>query len=234
MGRIGQKTRSGVMAKILTKDGLPLTLGSKVSIAVRGEKFHVALRGWKEKEFIVIDHPVFQGETVKVAPLTGCSLHYTVDGTFINFTSTILYTLDQPVRLMVIEFPKRFEAHHLRKSNRQKTNFSFFFYQEENSPDVTHTGTLRDLSISGGLITHSRELKKGGIIFLTLQLPHGELTNIRARVQNVRVNPRNNKESYVTGIEFIKPTAEQDGIIRKFVESRVTERRGSGRSNGLK
>ena len=215
--------------KIVTKTGLHLSLGKKVQATLRGVKYQVALRGWVEDEYLIVDYPHFQGDFVKIAPLTGCSLSFTSEGTYFDFKTLVLYSVAQPVRLMVLEYPKSFSAYKLRRNNRHKANFPFHFSIEGGSTDSRFTGTIRDLSLSGALITHSQPLTKGDILKVTVNLAFGELSNVQAQVRNVRKNPGSKSQPFVTGLEFSKPTKTQDKILREFMGTRMGERRGPKR-----
>ncbi len=216
-----------------TKESLPLSLGNKVLANILDERYQVTVRGWKEDEYILLDLPVFQGSILKAAPQAGCSISYTLDGTFINFKTTISHILTQPIRLLLLEYPKSFSTHNLRKNFRQRVNFSFFYSRESNPNEFTFTGTIRDLSLSGALITHEKPLEKNETIALTVNLPQGKIANLPGRVKNIRNRPNTEREPFVTGLEFNGLSPEQDSVIRKFVESRISERRGTDRVNGL-
>lgn len=216
--------------KTVTKTGLHLSLGKKVQVTVRGEKYQVALRGWLEDEYLIVDYPSFQGVIVNIAPLTGCSLSFTSDGTYFDFKTLVLYGMEQPVRLMVLEYPKSFTGYNLRKNNRHRTNFPFSFSVEGGTSETTFTGTIRDLSLSGALITHSQRLTKGDEIRLNVNLAFGELSNVRAQVRNIRKNADSKREPFVTGLEFPKLLPDHDKILRQFMGTRMGERRRADRS----
>lgn len=216
--------------KTVTKTGLHLTLGKKVQATVRGEKYQVALRGWVEDEYLIVDYPHFQGNFVKVSALSGCSLSFTSDGTYFDFKTLVLYAVAQPVRLMVLEYPKSFTSYRLRKDNRHKANFPFSFSVEGETPPTSFTGTIRDLSLSGALVTHSQPLTKGKSIRLSVNISFGELSDVTAQVRNVRKNPSSKSEPYVTGLEFAKLSPEHDKILRQFMSTRFGERRSADRN----
>ena len=216
--------------KTVTKTGLHLALGKKVQATLRGAKYQVALRGWVEDEYLVVDFPHFQGDLVKIAPLTGCSLNFTSDGTYFDFKTLVLYAMVQPVRLMVLEYPKSFTSYNLRKNNRHRANFPVSFFVEGEASGKVLTGTIRDLSLSGVLVTHSEKLTNGDNLRLTVNLKFGELSNVKAQVRNVRKNPGSKSEPFVTGLEFSKLPAEHDKILREFMGTRMGERRGADRS----
>lgn len=215
--------------KIITQQGLPLAFGQKIMLTLRGEKYQSVIRGWMEGQYIIVDNPQFQGDPVYIAPLTGCSFDYTVEGTYVNLKSLVLISINQPIRLLVVEFPRQFETFELRKSLRHATNFSIVFMVENEPPDEVYSGSIRDLSISGALICHDRRLAKDQHIFITLELPQGTMTNLKAEVRNVRKNPRSANEPFVTGVIFPGMSAEQDALLRKFLSGRFHERRKKDR-----
>lgn len=216
--------------KVVTKTGLHLCLGKKVQISVRGEKYQVALRGWMEDEYLIVDYPYFHGNITTFAPLTGCSLSFTSDGTYFDFKTLVLFGMEQPARLMVLEYPKSFTGYNLRKNNRHRTNFPFSYTVEGGASKTSFTGTIRDLSLSGALITHLQPLTKGDDIHLNVNLAFGELSDVQAQVRNVRKNPASIEEPFVTGLEFPMLLPEHDKILRQFMGTRMGERRRADRS----
>ena len=187
-----------------------------------------------EDEYLIVDYPQFQGDVVKIAPLTGCSLSFTSDGTFFDFKTLVLYAVAHPVHLMVLEYPKSFTSYKLRKNNRHKANFPFSFSVGDSASEASFSGTIRDLSLSGALVTHSQRLTKGDNIRLNVNIAIEELSNVKAQVRNVRKNPDGNSEPYVTGLEFSKLTPEQDKILRQFMGTRMKERRRDDRPRSSK
>ena len=72
----------------IKKKQLPLAMGQKVTIKVRGEIFSVSVRGWRKGQYIVLDLPRVGVEDFRIAPQTGVQIHYTKEGVFVNFKST--------------------------------------------------------------------------------------------------------------------------------------------------
>ena len=165
---------------------------------------------------------------MRVAPQTGCAINYTIDGTFINFKTAVMHSFSQAVNLMIVEYPKNFDSHNLRRHQRQKAHFSAR-YGVGNTTELSHQGTVRDISIQGALICHPHLLEKGNKITLALKLQTGDLTGIQAEVRNVRKNPKNEAEPFVTGLQFVTPSDVHQRVLRDFVESRVANRRGGSR-----
>lgn len=214
--------------KVVTKNGLPLGLGIRVQAGVRGEQHRVSVRGWMENQYIIMDIPNFHGEVIRLAPQTGVSINYTIDGNFVSFKTAVLHTFYQAVSLMILEFPRNFETYNLRRHQRQRAHFPLAFSMDENA--TAHSqGVIRDISIKGALIIHSGVLQKGDKIFLNFQLQTGVLSNLAAEVRNVRVNRKAGAEQYVSGLQFLKPGEDQVKILRQFVEARLNDRRNLSR-----
>ena len=162
--------------KTVTKTGLHLSLGKKARATLRGRSIRLLFEvGWRMNTSLWTIRK-FQGDIVKIAPLTGCSLSFTSDGIYFDFKTLVLHAVVHPVRLMVLEYPKSFTSYKLRKNNRHKANFPFSFSIEGGASETAFTGTIRDLSLSGVLITHSHRLTKGDDIRLNVNLAFGELS----------------------------------------------------------
>ena len=68
---------------------LPLVMGQRVTIKVRGEVFTVTVRGWYKGQYIIMDLPKVGADYYRVAPQTGIQIHYTKDGVFVNFKAML-------------------------------------------------------------------------------------------------------------------------------------------------
>ncbi|NIQ01263.1 MAG: hypothetical protein GWM98_13375, partial [Nitrospinaceae bacterium] len=60
-------------------------------------------------------------------------------------------------------------------------------------------------------------------------LPTGNLENLEAVVRNIRKNPQIVREPFVTGLQFVRVSEANKEILRKFIESRVIDRRSGER-----
>ena len=105
-----------------TKQELPLVMGQKVTITVRGEIFQVFVRGWRQGQYIILDLPRVGVEDFRIAPQTGVQIHFTKEGLFVNFKSTSILSFVQAITLLIIEYPRTFDTHNLRKHERFKAN----------------------------------------------------------------------------------------------------------------
>ena len=210
--------------KVITKNGLPLVMGTRVVATIRGEQYKVGIRGWLDNQYLILDIPSFYGEVVRLAPQTGVSVSFTLDGIFISFKTAVLHTFYQVVSLMILEFPRNFESYNLRRHQRQKAHFPLTFSHEQGVAEKSK-GVIRDLSLKGALVVHDDQLQKGDRIFMDFDLNTGPLSKLMGEVRNVRIKRKGGYQQFVTGVRFVKPIEEDLKKLRGFVESRINDRR---------
>ena len=68
--------------------------------------------------------------------------------------------LAQPNALLIIEYPRTFVLHNLRKFERLKTNVPVTFFSEEGDRKFKDFGIIRDISSGGALISHAKKVAK--------------------------------------------------------------------------
>jgi c-di-GMP-binding flagellar brake protein YcgR len=205
---------------------LPLVKDQKVTITVRGEVFNVFVRGWRKGQYIVLDLPKVGVEDFRIAPQTGIKLHFTKEGIFVNFETTTIHSLAQAITLLVIEYPRKFDSHNLRKHERFKANLPFKFYYELDGQKIEGSGIVRDISAEGILFTHTQKLAKEYKLCLSFENSHCEnIQNQMAEVRNIRKNPKSETAPFVTGIKWYDISPETKASIAKLVQSRSADRR---------
>ena len=209
---------------------IPFVMGQKVTATIRGEVFSVSIRGWKTGQYVITDLPKVGGEAYRVAPQTGIQIHFIKEGIFANFKSSVSSALAQAISLLVIEYPRVFDLHNLRKFERFKTNVPVMFYSEEGDQKFEDRGILRDISSGGGLISHAKQVSKQRLLHVTAELPTGGGMNLQmAEVKNLRKNPKSESTPFVTGIKWKDLQPESDQAIANFITQRSKERRENSR-----
>ena len=209
---------------------LPLIKDQKVTITVRGEVFNVFVRGWRKGQYIVLDLPRVGVEDFKIAPQTGIQLHFTKEGIFVNFKTTTIHSLVQAVTLLVIEYPRKFDSHNLRKHERFKANFSFKYQYELDGQKIENSGIVRDISAGGILFTHTKPLPKESNLYLSYENSYyGNVQNQMAEIRNIRKNPKSETSPFVTGIKWCDISPETEASIAKLVQTRSADRRNEKR-----
>jgi c-di-GMP-binding flagellar brake protein YcgR len=209
---------------------LPLIRDQKVTITVRGEVFNVFVRGWRNGQYIVLDLPRVGVEDLKIAPQTGIKLHYTKEGVFVNFETITIHSLIQAVTLLIIEYPRKFDSHNLRKYERFKSNFPIKYHYELDGQKNEGSGIVRDISSGGILLTHTKQLKKDYKLCLNYENSQfGNIQNQMVEVRNIRKNPKSETSPYVSGIKWCDISPETEASITELVQSRSADRRNEKR-----
>ena len=209
---------------------LPLTLGQKVTITVRGEVFTVLVRGWRQGQYVLLDLPRVGVEDFKIPPQIGIQVHFTKAGLFVSFKTTSILSFVQAVSFLVIEYPRSFDSHNLRKHERFKANFPLRYHYEEDGQKIEDSGIVRDISESGILFTHSKQVFKENKLCLNFDIPScGSIQNQMADIRNIRKNPKSETSPFVTGIKWRDISPETEETITKLVQMRSVDRRNGMR-----
>ena len=212
------------------KEELPLVMGQRVTIKVRGETFTVTVRGWYKGQYIIMDLPKVGADYFRIAPQTGVQAHFTKDGRFVNFRSTSILSFVQAITLLTIEYPRTFDTHNLRKHERFKAYFPLRYSYTEDGQKFEDSGVVRDVSSGGILFTHSKNIAKENLLNLDFAIPQcGTIKNQLAEIRNVRQNPKSSAAQFVTGIKWRDLLPEGDTSISKFVQMRLADRRAEAR-----
>lgn len=213
---------------------LPLVKDQKVTITVRGEVFNVCVRGWRKGHYIILDLPKVGVEDFKIAPQTGIKLHFTKEGIFVNFETITIHSLVQAITLLVIEYPRKFDSHNLRKHERFKANLSLDYYYELDGKNIRDSGIVRDISAGGILLTHTQKLEKEIKLYLNYEMncENSSWVNIQnqmVEIRNLRKNPKSKTAPFVTGLKWSDLSPETEESIEKLVQSRSADRRNEQR-----
>ena len=205
---------------------LPLILGQKVTITVRGEVFTVLVRGWRQGQYVLLDLPRVGVEDFKIPPQIGIQVHFTKAGLFVSFKTTSILSFVQAISFLVIEYPRSFDSHNLRKHERFKANFPLRYHYEEDGQKIEESGIVRDISESGLLFTHTKQVFKENKLCLNFDIPScGSIQNQMVDIRNIRKNPKSETSPFVTGIKWRDISPETEESIKNLVQTRSVDRR---------
>jgi c-di-GMP-binding flagellar brake protein YcgR len=212
------------------KQELPLVMGQKVTITVRGEVFNVMVRGWRQGQYIILDLPKVGVEDFRIAPQTGIQVHFTKEGLFVNFKTTSILSFVQAITLLIIEYPRTFDSHNLRKYERFKANIPIRYQYEAGGQTVEGSGIVRDISTAGVLFTHTKQVDKENKLYFNFEIPRcGSIQNQLAEIRNIRKNPKSETSPFVTGIKWRDISPETEASIAKLIQTRLADRRNEMR-----
>ena len=209
---------------------LPLKLGQKVTITVRGEVFTVIVRGWRQGQYVLLDLPRVGVEDFKIPPQIGIQVHFTKVGLFVSFKTTSILSFVQAISFLVIEYPRSFDSHNLRKHERFKANFPLRYHYEEDGQKIEDSGIVRDISESGILFTHTKQVFKENKLCLNFDIPScGSIQNQMVDIRNIRKNPKSETSPFVTGVKWKELSQESEVSLKQLISQRSKERRDNNR-----
>ena len=209
---------------------LPLALGQKVTITVRGEVFTVIVRGWRQGQYVLLDLPRVGVEDFRIPPQIGIQVHFTKAGMFVNFKTTSILSFVQAISFLVIEYPRSFDSHNLRKHERFKANFPLRYHYEEDGQKIEDSGIVRDISESGLLFTHTKQVFKENKLCLNFDIPScGSIQNQMVDIRNIRKNSKSQTSPFVTGVKWLDISPETEESIKNLVQTRSVDRRNGMR-----
>lgn len=202
----------------------PLVVGQKLTASILGKKFDVILRGWYIGQYIIADLPLVNNEPLRLVAGTGCDIGFIKEGEFFTFSGMVSHAFPM-VPIMCVQLPKTMDTHNLRHDKRMKVsfpaNFSYFLVDKT----VIDPCMIRDLSLTGALITHKKILQKGSKIVLNIPFETGALNNQDAVIQNIRHNPKSENETYVSGVKFPSVNSENKEVLKRYVAAQQAAKR---------
>jgi c-di-GMP-binding flagellar brake protein YcgR len=165
-------------------------------------------------------------EDFKIPPQIGIQVHFTKAGLFVSFKTTSILSFVQAISFLVIEYPRSFDSHNLRKHERFKANFPLRYHYEEDGKKIEGSGIVRDISANGILFTHTKQVFKENKLYLNFDIPScGSIQNQMVDIRNIRKNPKSETSPFVTGIRWRDISPETEESITKLVQTRSVDRR---------
>lgn len=207
-----------------TNDCLPLTIGQKWELSLKGINCIGENRGWKLNQYIFLELPLEHDGFSQVVAGSGCKIKYHDEGFFISFDSKVLQ-VQREIPLLVIQYPAVFNKYGLRKSDRLQASFPFKYSCGTSGAPHIGQGIISDISKTGFLIRHLNPLRLEEAISVTAPLTGGVLSDQKALVRNTRQSANTSPIQYETGIEFLEVSIINRNVISNFIRLRTAERR---------
>ena len=173
-------------------------------------------RGYKAKEYLVIDLPNRDGRPALVTENTPCIARFIHEGNIIGFRSKVVAVISNPTPLVFLKFPSAVETSRLRKADRYPVNIeaACSTSPQNGRPLEYHQATVLNLSEGGCLLLSPGPFELGANVFLSVNIPEqGRVDNLEAEVKRCQQEG----ESYLVGLAFadlLDPTYQE---IRKFL-----------------
>ncbi len=201
-----------------------LSIGLKVTVKIRGDSYDTLIRGWKPGVFILVDVPMSGADHIKVVPETSIFCRFLSTGSLVTCATVVISVLKQPLNIMVLEFPSRYDKIELRKSTRLTTSLPAVYYKLGRSEEknVRFKATVRDLNLKGALLSSSIKLDVPSRIALSIKLSVSEkITNVVSIVQNLaKEKNENNEDFYLIGVEFKNLQGQDKSKLMLYIDAK--------------
>ena len=186
---------------------IPFQLGAELllrSSSNRSHKTKSKIIGVLEKEFIMIENPIFSiSDNITAIVEDNLMVAYLYDGYLFTFTSKFNRELIN--NIICIDYPLTFEVEKLRDSPRIKVSLE----AAVNISDIKMPGIVKDVSGSGCSLQIPKiiSLFKGLGVVLTFTLPNDQLVkDLQCRISSVKYNQIHKKTEI--GVTFLGPSEE--------------------------
>lgn len=202
-----------------------LEIGLDLSMKLRGDQYEATVCGWKPNTFILIDCPAVNSGSLNMVPDTAVIIRLVNKGFVLSCSTTVMSLLKQPVNLVILEFPTRYEKMAIRKYPRLDVCLPALFNDlSASTPEaknIRHKATTLDISLGGALIASKHEFETSHRIALSIKLSATDkITNIVSVVKNQQKNRKVGNEIYhLAGIEYQNLPEEHKSKLVQFIEA---------------
>lgn len=186
---------------------IPFQLGAELllrSTSNRAHKTKSKIIGVLEKEFIMIERPVFTiSDNITAVVEDDFMIAYVHDGYLFTFKSKFNRELIK--NITCIDYPETFEAEQLRDAHRVKVSLQAAI----NISDVKLPGIVKDISETGCSVQIPKiiSLFKGLACVLAFTLPNDQpIKDLQCKISSVKYNQIHKKTDI--GVTFIGPPEE--------------------------
>lgn len=190
---------------------IPFQLGAQILLRPYTDRSHRAkskIIGVLEKEFILIENPVFSvSENITAIVEDDLMVAYAYDGYLFTFKSRFNRELIK--NIVCIDYPETFQMEQLRDEPRVKVNLE----AAVTIGDIKLSGILRDISATGCMLEIQKiiSLFKGLGLTLTFTLPDDQLIkDLHCTISSVKYNQIHKKTDI--GAKFSGPSEEIEKI----------------------
>ena len=199
-----------------------LAVGARIHLQPAGtrstDRYEVAVRGWDEGKFVLMDMPEGKGarEAFKVG--TEWVARSILLGKAYGFKTEVAKTQFDPKPLVFLRYPDSIEALAIRKHKRVSTFVigSLSRVAENGELRENVECIVRDLSKGGCLVEADNDFSVGDKVALTFVLPNGEPVNsIPGEVRNIRPSE---EKRFAGGVMFSED-ADQKCAVDSFFDS---------------
>ena len=153
---------------------------------IRNAKLTTFFRGYNNKQYLIIDHPLHGGRPINLTDDTPCIVRFIHEGEVIGFKSRVMAQVRSPAMLVFLKYPTSVETSMLRKSSRYRVQIEVvvaprkLFGDLDTYPKVT----MLNLSEGGCMVESYEEYEPGTPAYMTVFLPEqGRVDDVETMVK---------------------------------------------------
>ena len=165
---------------------LPIGLDIQIIGFLDKRKLRSRVIGWVEGEYIIIEHPMAQGEPVLLPKDAAVICRGLSEGRLYGFKSHVLHTMTKPFPYLFLVYPREIEVHSARKGAGVDVDIVVSVVLSKEDVDSPPEGAekiegkIQNLSASGCLISFPPEVEPTNFAFLSFELPDkNSVTNLK-------------------------------------------------------
>ena len=194
--------------------GLPVTFDAPKAMNFKGSSF---IRGFKDKQYLIVDHPVQNNLPAILTDGTPCIIRFIKNGSVYGFKSQVLSTVKKPCYLVFLTFPEKIESSCFRSDERYPIKLEVVCagHKLEGQVETHPRDWTMNLSRGGMLINAYEPFERWANIYVTIFLPdQGQINDLMVQVR--KTEKKGNK--FLLGVSFADQKAPNYQEVRKFLE----------------
>ena len=194
--------------------GIPLVLEAP---GLNQAKMTSFFRGYRPREYLVIDHPTQEGQPAKLRDYNEVVGRFIHEGRVYGFRSRVKFVVRRPFPLVFLIYPNKVEAELLRKDSRYPVVLEAVCSTQplEGSVAGIPRATVLNISQGGCRIQSAKPFKSGITLYLTVVLPErGQVNDLAVLLR--RVEKRGGH--FLLGTQFADLDEDSGRVIQDFLE----------------
>ncbi|MBW2090850.1 MAG: flagellar brake protein [Deltaproteobacteria bacterium] len=186
--------------------------------SIFNNKFNSIFRGFKQNQYIIIDHPIHNNLQVQLESGIVCMVRFIEAGRACGFESEIIDLAKHPYPLVFLKYPTSIESSALRSEERYPVKLNVVFSQEKEAESKNERlkGEILNLSQSGCLLGSPEPFPLDSFLYLVIPFPeHGLAVDLEGEVKNCQKMG----EIYHIGLKFSDSLQPVHNIVAAYLDN---------------
>ncbi|MBW1708359.1 MAG: flagellar brake protein [Deltaproteobacteria bacterium] len=185
--------------------------------SIFNNKFNSFFRGFKQNQYIIIDHPTQNNLLVQLDEGMVGMVRYIDTGRACGFMSEVQGFAKRPYPLVFLKYPESIESSNLRKEDRYPVRLDAAFSSQKGSEPGSErfTGEILNLSKNGCLLSSPNPFSIKNTLYLIVPFPeHDVAVDIECEVKNCQKT----SDTYHIGLIFSDSLQAVHSTVAAYLE----------------